>query len=162
MSLTDAFGRTVTVSGNSYSVPGVTINAPNDTAALETLSAMAPPGWTPPAPTLSLADQAAALLAGGLTITSPTIPLAEVTFPTGGDAIDKYNSVQTYIMTHGGMIPGGGSSGLILDSAGGWHTVTTAQYTQIVSAIAVFVAECHLAMDGYPGATLPPTSVTIT
>ncbi len=47
--LTDNFGRTVTVSGNTYSVSGVTVTAPNDTAALTVLNGMAPDGWAPPA-----------------------------------------------------------------------------------------------------------------
>lgn len=48
--LTDNFGRTVAVSGNIYSVPGITLTAPNDAAALTVLNGMAPDSWKPPAP----------------------------------------------------------------------------------------------------------------
>lgn len=44
----DAFGRAVTVSGSTYSVPGIAITADNDATALATLNSMAPPGWSPP------------------------------------------------------------------------------------------------------------------
>lgn len=40
--LTDNFGRTVTVAGDAYSVPGVTIVAKSQAAALATLNAMSP------------------------------------------------------------------------------------------------------------------------
>jgi len=112
------------------------------------------------APVLTPAQQAQAALAAGLTISSPTIPLAGVAFPTDLGAQAKYNSVQTNINTHA-TFPGGAVSGPIKDSTGAWHTVTTAQYTAIVTAISAFVSACDLVVDGYPGATVPASSVTI-
>ena len=51
--LTDAFGRTVTVVGTQYVVTdgtgiSLTVEAISDGAALTTINAMAPLGWSPP------------------------------------------------------------------------------------------------------------------
>lgn len=120
-------------------------------------------GTAPPPPAPTAAQQAADALATGLTITSSTIPLSAVTFPTDINSRGKYNSVQTHINTNG-TFPGGATSGPIKDASGSvdpFHIVTTAQYTAIATAICAFVSACDLVIDGYSGATVPSTSVTI-
>jgi hypothetical protein len=46
----DIYGRTITADGNTYTAGGTTVQAASDAAALSTFNAMAPDGWTPPAP----------------------------------------------------------------------------------------------------------------
>lgn len=56
----DDFGRTITVSGNTYSVPGMTVSGVSADQALAVIDAHAPEGWEPPAqpksPVISWAD----------------------------------------------------------------------------------------------------------
>lgn len=46
--LTDVYGRTVTVYQGTYSIPGLSIQAPDDQTALSVLAGMAPPSYVPP------------------------------------------------------------------------------------------------------------------
>ena len=120
-----------------------------------------------PTVTLTLAQQAEALLATGLTLVSASIPFPAattttpgVTFPTDTSSIIKYDSIQTRLTTSG-VFPGGSTTFKIKDTLGNWYTVTAQEYTKIVSAISDFVAACYLVIDGYVGATLPQTTVVL-
>lgn len=110
--------------------------------------------------TPTLAQQAMALLALGLAITSTATPALDATYPCDGVATAKYGAMQL-CLAGTSAFPGGGTVGNIKDSAGGWHGVTPAQYTAIVAAIGAFVAGCDLVIDGLPGAALPAAVAAI-
>lgn len=119
----------------------------------------APPA--PPAPTL--AQQAAAVIDGGLTIAlSGSITLAATRFPTDAATQGKLAAVVTTINATGSF-PGGGTSYPMKDAAGAWHTFTVAQYKSVAGAIAAYVAALDLIIDGNPtsASVLPAASVAL-
>ena len=120
----------------------------------------APPA--PPAPTL--AQQAAAAIAAGLTITiSGTMTLAATLFPTDPTTTAKIIAVVTAINTDG-TFPGGATTFPMKDSAGTWHIFTASQYKSVASALAAYVATLNLIIDGNPldATSLPANAITLT
>lgn len=120
--------------------------------------------WPPPPPIQTLAQQAAAAISAGLTLTiSGTMTLAATLFPTDPITTGKIGAVVTTLLATSAF-PGGATSYPMKDSAGAWHTFTTAQYPKIAGAIAAYVAALDLIADGNPmGATaLPSSSVSLT
>jgi len=125
-------------------------------------------GWTFAAPASvtaspTLAQQAAALIAGGLTITSSgTLTLSAVTFATAGAAQAKVNAIATGIAVTSSF-PGGAATWYLLKQDGTLaEGLTVAQYKALAIAILDFVAQCDLCIDGAAGAILPASAVTIT
>lgn len=106
------------------------------------------------------AEKAAALIAGGLAITSTSTPALDATYPTDAATQAKAGALEVRIAAGLGF-PGGGSTMPWKDAAGGWHELTQAQFTSLASAISAFVAACDLVIDGFPGATLPDAAATI-
>jgi len=116
------------------------------------------------APVLTLAEQAAAALAAGLTIAlSGSITLPPTVFPTDPDTQQKIGLVVTNVNAEG-TFPGGATSYPIKDAAGVWHTFTVAQYKAVAAAIAAYAAPLILIIDGNPlqQTELPPNSVALT
>jgi len=118
----------------------------------------------PPAPTTpTLAQQAAAAINAGLTLTlSGSLTLAATLFPTDPTTTGKIGAVVTTLLATGAF-PGGTTSYPMKDSAGIWHTFTAMQYLKVAGAFAAYVAALDLIADGNPFAAteLPPASVTI-
>ena len=119
--------------------------------------------YTPPAPVLPLAQQAAAAINAGLTITlSGSLTLAATLFPTDPVTTAKIGAVITTLLATGAF-PGGTTSYPMKDATGAWHTFTAAQYPKVAGALAAYVAALDLIADGNPlGATeLPANSATV-
>ncbi len=114
--------------------------------------------YVPPAPTL--AQQAAALIAGGLTITSTGTPALNGTYSTDATAQQNIQAVQIYIQANG-KFPGSSGTYPWLDKAGQPHVFPTiSEFTAFATAVADFVAD--LQMIVYTGAgTLPAATATI-
>lgn len=128
-------------------------------------------GWTydgtfaapPAAPEPTLAQQAAAAIGSGLTISlSGSITLAATLFPTDVRTQGKLAAVVTTINATG-TFPGGGTSYPMKDAAGAWHTLDLAQYKAVAGAIGAYVAALDLIIDGNPtgAGALPAASVTM-
>lgn len=116
----------------------------------------------PPAPTL--AQQAAAAMSEGLTVTlSGTMTLAATVFPTDRVTQTKLADVATTINTTGGF-PGGGASYPMKDAAGNWHAFTLAIYKTVAAAIAAYASALDLIIDGNPLSmtALPADAVALT
>lgn len=120
--------------------------------------------YTPPAPVLTLAQQAANAATAGLTIAlSGTMTIAATLFPTDATTQRKLGAVVTTLLATGDF-PGGGTTYPMVDSSGAWYTFTASQYKAVAGAIAAYVAACDLIAAGNPlGATaLPANTVSIT
>ncbi len=116
---------------------------------------------TPPAPTL--AQQAGAAMLSGLTISiSGAMTLGPTVFPTDPTTQQKIAAVVTTLNTIG-TFPDGGTSYVLKDAAGTWHTFTIAQYKAVAGAISAYVAALFLIIDGNPrgAVSLPPNSVSL-
>ncbi len=110
-----------------------------------------------------LAQQAAAAIGAGLTLTlSGTMTLAATLFPTDPATQAKLAAVVTTLLATSAF-PGGVSSYPMKDSAGTWHTFTTAQYPKVAGAIAAYVAALDLIADGNPlsATALPSASISL-
>ena len=118
--------------------------------------------YTPPAPTLTLAQKAANAAVSGLTIAlSGTMTLAETLFPTDArtqKAIESMNA-----MARVGVLPLGSTTYPMIDASGTWHHFTASQYQAVAGAIAAYVSACDLIAAGNPlGVTeLPAASVSL-
>ena len=120
--------------------------------------------FTPPAPVLTLAQQAANAAVAGLTVAlSGTMTLAATLFPTDATTQQKLVAVSATLLETGDF-PGGGTTYPMVDSSGAWYTFTASQYKAVAGAIAAYVAACDLIAAGNPrGATaLPANTVSIT
>jgi hypothetical protein len=130
------------------------------------------PGWTateaagawtfaaPPAPpTPTLAQQAAAALTAGLTITSPTLDLTSVTFDVGSDTQSHINSEINAILLTGAFADGGATVSWP-DMAGVDHTFTVAQAKAFFAAVGAYVAALFKVQNGTL-TTLPAATVTL-
>ena len=123
--------------------------------------------YTPPAPVLTAAQQAQALLDGGLTITSPTLGLSAVTFGASSDAWPLVLSELAALQQSGGTAFADG------DTTVHWpditstpanpslHVFTPAQFPVFARLLGAFAGGCRNVIVGKPGAALPPTSVTV-
>ena len=116
------------------------------------------PYVAPPAPTL--AQQAAALIAGGLTVTSTGTAALDGVYACDAAAQSNLQAVQTYILTNG-KFPGSSGTYPWLDVTGTAHIFpSTTEFEAFASRVADFVADCTLIMLTNSG-TLPPASATI-
>ena len=111
----------------------------------------------------TLAQQAAALLAAGLTISlSGSLTLSATLFPT--DAVTTAKLADMAAMAARGVLPLGAAAYPMKDSIGVWHQFNAAQYQAVAGAIAAYAAALILIADGNPlGATaLPSASASLT
>lgn len=112
----------------------------------------------PPAPTL--AQQAEALIAGGITITSTGTPALNGVYSCNAQAQANLQAVQIYIQANG-KFPGSAGTYPWLDMAGTPHIYPSiTEFTALASRIADFVADCTLIILTGEG-TLPPNTATI-
>ena len=119
--------------------------------------------YTPPPPTLTLAQQAANAAISGLTITlSGTMTLAATLFPTDASTQKAIESMNA--MARAGVLPLGSTTYPMIDAAGTWHHFTASQYQAVAGAIAAYVAACDLIAAGNPmdAKALPAASVSLT
>jgi len=117
----------------------------------------------PPAPSLTLFQQALAALTQGLTVTlSGTITLGATIFPIDPTTQQKLAAVVTTLVATGAF-PGGAESYPMKDATGAWHTFTVSQYKLVAGAIASYVAALTLIVDGNPTnvTALPTATVTL-
>lgn len=114
----------------------------------------------PAAPVLTLAEQAVARLAEGLSIASTGTPALSAVYPADAAAQQKLLSIQT-VLAGTGSFPGGAATWPLKDRSGAWHVVNVAQFTAIATAIAAFVAPIDLILDGRAGVALPAASASI-
>lgn len=116
-----------------------------------------------PAPALTLAQQAQAAMAAGLTVTlSGTLTLAATVFPTDPTTQTKIDGVMTTVNTTGAFA-GGATTFPMRDAANVWHPFTVAQYKAVALAIDEFATTLDLIIDGNPSVTaLPATSIALT
>ena len=118
----------------------------------------------PVVPMPPLAQQAAAALGAGVTLTvSGTMTLAATLFPTDPVTTAKIGAVVTTLLATSAF-PGGATSYPMKDAAGAWHTFTTAQYPKVAGAIAAYVAALDLIADGNPlsATALPSPNLSVT
>lgn len=111
-------------------------------------------------PTLTLPQQAFALLAGGLTITLTGSLTGTVVFATTPQAMSNWQKLAT-VVAQTGTFPGGATSWDMQDTSGAWHPYTLAQWKTISAALAAFDAQCLLVMAQHPSATLPSSTITL-
>lgn len=123
--------------------------------------------YTPPAPVLTLSQQAGAAMFVGLSIVlSGTLTLAATIFPVDPTTTGKIAAVMTTVNTTGSF-PGGATSYPMKDAATpapAWHTFTLSQYKAVAVAISAYAASLDLIADGNPmnATTLPLASVDLT
>jgi len=127
-----------------------------------TLPASMQANLTPPTTLLAptLAQQAASLISGGLTIISQSASGLNGLYSTNAAAQNNILAVQVYIQSNG-TFPGSSGSLVWLDKNSTPHTFTaTGQFTEFATAIADYVADLTLiSMTG--SGVLPPTTMTI-
>lgn len=124
-------------------------------------------GWTyegglfaaPVVATPTLAEQAAALLAAGLTISSTSTPALDGTYATDSVSQQHIQAEIIAILTNNTFAEGT-SSIAWLDAAGASHTFTVAQFKAFATAVAAFVSGCLWCMNGQ-STTLPSASAMI-
>jgi hypothetical protein len=116
--------------------------------------------YTPPAPVLTLAQQAAAALYAGITITSTGTPALNGVYSCDKQAQSNIQAVQIYIQANG-KFPGSSGTYPWLDKSGAPHVFpSVAEFTAFATAIADYVADCQMIV--YTGAgTLPAPTATI-
>lgn len=120
--------------------------------------------YTAPVVPPTLAQQAAAAIGAGLTLTlSGSLTLPATLFPTDPVTTAKIGAVVTALLATGAF-PGGATSYPMKDATGAWHTFTAAQYKAVAGALAAYVAALDLIADGNPmGATaLPANAASVT
>ena len=114
----------------------------------------------PPAPaTPTLAQQAAALLATGLAITSTATAALDATYSASATAQAQINAEVTSILLNGTFADGTSTIDW-LDVSGVSHTFTIAQFKLLATKIAIFVSGCVKCVNGQT-TVLPNTSATI-
>lgn len=124
------------------------------------------PCAAPAAPSLTAAQQMAmqaqVILAAGITITSPTLGLAAVTFAAGADVWPLVLSELAALQQSGGTTFADGDTTVHWpDASGALHIFMPAQFSTLAKTLGAFVAGCRNVVIGKPGAALPAASITI-
>ena len=114
--------------------------------------------FAPPAPTL--VQQAQALLAGGLTITSTGTPALDGTYAADPDTIGYVNSEVASIALNGTFADGTTSIDWP-DASGVPRGFTLAEFKLLAAALGVFVSGIRKCVIGVSGASLPAAAATI-
>ena len=118
--------------------------------------------YTPPPPTLTLAQKAANAAVSGLTIAlSGTMTLAETLFPTDTKTQKAVESMNA--MARAGVLPLGSTTYPMIDVNEKWHHFTASQYQAVAGAIAAYVSACDLIAAGNPlgAADLPAATISL-
>jgi hypothetical protein len=114
-----------------------------------------------PAPAPTLAQQAAALLAVGLTITSTATPALNGVYACDDAAQAKLSRVYGLIERAGGAFPAALAAMPWTDQSGAPHVFpTVAQFLALETAVGDFVLACDLIIATNSG-TLPPATAAI-
>jgi len=113
------------------------------------------PATTPPTPP----QLAAALLAGGLAVTSTGTPALDATYATSPAAQAAIGAIMTGINAGKGF-PDGLTSLPYPDASGAAHSFSVAQFTAFAQAIENFVYGCSIVINGF-STTLPAANATI-
>lgn len=104
-----------------------------------------------------------ALIAGGITLTSTGTPALNGTYSTHSVAQANISAIQIGIGSGMGL-PGGSATFAYLDSAGGQHQFSAANFTAFAIAVRDFVYHSLIALatiEGGGTATFPLNTVTI-
>lgn len=115
--------------------------------------------YVPPTPTPTLAQQAQALLATGLEITSTGDGALDGTYPCGAAIQLQVNSEVTSILLND-TFTDGSTSLAWLDASGAPHEFSIAQFKTLATALAAFATGCIRCVTGQSTA-LPSSSATI-
>lgn len=107
----------------------------------------------PVAPTPTLAEKAAAMLAAGCQISSGSAATLDGTYPCGADEQVHIQAEVTSILLNGAFTDGSPSIAW-QDASGASHTFTVAQFKTLATAIASFVTGCLRVINGQ-SPTLP-------
>jgi hypothetical protein len=114
----------------------------------------------PPAPVLTLAQQAQALLATGLAVTSSSMPALNATYPTDPTTQDHVQAEVLAILLNGTFADGSASVAWP-DVTGALHSFpSVAEFKLFASVISAFAAGIYKVLNG-TNTTLPAASVTI-
>ena len=115
---------------------------------------------SPPAVPPSPAQQATALISGGITITSTGTPALDGVYACDATAQSNLQAVQTYILTNG-KFPGSSGTYPWLDTNSTPHVFpSTTEFEAFASRVADFVADCTMIILTGSG-TLPPSTASI-
>ena len=146
-----------------------TFTPPGGETAIPVGSTGAGIGWSyangtftaPPAPVRTLAQQAAALLSGTVTVTSASTPSLNGTYTITATDQAHLDAEITSILLNG-IFADGTSTVEWPDTATPPvnHAFTVAQFKTLASAIAAFVAACAKCINGV-SATLPSNQLSI-
>ena len=128
-------------------------------SGLWAVSAGALVAYTPPAPTLTLAQQALTAMGNGLAITSTSTPALNGTYDVGATTQAHVVSEVTAILLNGAFADGT-STVVWADLSGTNHSFTLAQFRTFASAIGTYVAALYKCSEGTL-TTLPAASGTI-
>lgn len=116
------------------------------------------PPPAPPGPTLAL--QAVALLADGLTVTSTANGALNATYATDQTSQLDVIAIETSLNAGQGFPPNNATTFAYPDRAGNQHTFTQSDFTNLAAAIRNFVYACKAVIGG-TSTTLPPATATI-
>lgn len=124
------------------------------------VSAGALVSYTPPTPAPTLAQQAAAMLSAGLTITSTSTPALNGAYACDMTAQNHIQAEMISILVNG-VFADGETTLVWPDVAGVTHTFpTVAAFKAFATSVAAFVAACAKVVNGTL-ATLPAATATI-
>ena len=113
-----------------------------------------------PSAAQQLAQQAAALIAGGLAVTSTATAALNGTYAADTTTISYVNSELNSILLNGSFADGTATVEWP-DGSGTLHAFDVAQFKTLAAALGAFVAGIRKCAIGVSGATLPPATVTI-
>ena len=121
--------------------------------------------YAPPAPVLTAAQQAWAAIAGGLTITSPTLGVAAVAFGCDAATTGHLNDEVTAIVLTGAFLDGTASitwpTLTAMPNGTFFVALTVAQFKTLALTIGAFVGAATKVVLGIPGAAVPTPAITI-
>lgn len=115
--------------------------------------------YTPAVPPPTLAQQAAAALGAGLTITSTSTPALNGTYPADPATISYVNS-EMVSLAKNGTFADGTTSVQWPDTSGALHTFSVTEFEAFAGAMGKFVALCRQCIIG-ASQSLPPSTATI-
>jgi hypothetical protein len=139
---------------------------------ISTVSPAPQPGWTysggtfaapvvPPLPAQTLAQQAAAAISAGLTVTSTSNPALNGTYACDATAQSHLMAEMIALLNSSGATFADGTASIVWPNiTGSLHTYTPAQFQPLALAIGAYVSALYKCINGVL-ATLPPAAVTI-
>jgi hypothetical protein len=115
--------------------------------------------YSPPIPAPSIAQQAVALQAGGLAVSSSSDSALDATYPCDSLA-QQHVSAEVVSLLLNGTFTDGATTISWLDVEGNAHELSIDQFKALATAIAVFVTGCARCASGQ-STTLPSNAATI-